>query len=335
MNVNYFVGIDISKSNFNFALMHQEDILLEGQHGNSPGGILTFIRTIRKIVSGSFEQVVFCMEHTGLYNTLLLKELHTAGATISVEPAVQIKNSIGLQRGKSDCIDARRIVEYAYRFSDKLHIWRPKRSVIIQLQHLSALRDRLVNARKQLSVPIREAEQFLDKQEMNIISKPTETVLDEIEKSIKDVDRQIKQLILSDSKLNSILQRITTIRGIGMVIATELIIRTNEFKDFQNGKQLACHVGVAPFPHSSGTSIRGKTRISHKAHKKLKTLLHLGAMSAIQCPGELKQYYERKISEGKNRMSVINAVRNKLILRVFAIVKNNTTYDENYQYSFA
>ena len=102
-------------------------------------------------------------------------------------------------------------------------------------------------------------------------------------------------------------------------------------KDFNEPKQLACHAGVAPFEHRSGSSVRGRTRVNQHARKKLKVLFHLGALAAVRVKGELRNYYERKVGEGKNKMLVLNAVRNKLIHRICAVVKRG----EKYNFSFS
>ncbi len=149
------------------------------------------------------------------------------------------------------------------------------------------MRERLVKVRTQLNVPVQEAKEFLDESELDLLTGPTEKVLKSIEESVHEVELKIKEILSSDTQLKNILKRITSIPGIGIVTATELIIRSNEFRDFQNAKQLACHVGVVPFEHT-GTSIRGRSRVDHKAHKKLKTLLHLGAMAAISRQGEFR-----------------------------------------------
>ena len=122
----------------------------------------------------------------------------------------------------------------------------------------------------------------------------------------------------------------TSVTGIGSVTATQIIITTNEFKDIRNPKQFACYSGVAPFPKESGM-FKGKARVSPMANKKVKKLLHLSALVAITYNKDLKAYYERKVTEEKkNKMSIINAVRNKLILRIFACVAQNKKYEENY-----
>ena len=114
-----------------------------------------------------------------------------------------------------------------------------------------------------------------------------------------------------------------------------MIIVTGEFTKISEPKKFACYSGVAPFPHKSGTTIRGKTRVSNLANMNLKKLLHLAALSAIQCDEELGTFYKRKTQEGKNKMSVINAVRNKLISRVFACIKDKRMYQKIYQHALA
>lgn len=334
MKLEHFVGIDVSKETFTYCLLDQTQQLQEGEIENSDQGVLEFICTIRHLIGTRFEEVVFCMEHTGIYCMILMRHLHSSGARVSVENAYRIKSSLGLTRGKSDKLDARRIAEFAMRFEDRLSYWQPKRKSIKSLQLLEKLRKRLLKAYNQILVPLKEANGFIEEQDLELISKSSHEILGLIESKIKMIEDQIQQIISRDHKLNKIVKQVQSIPGIGPVTAIELLIRTNEFKDFQNAKKLACHVGIAPFEHSSGSSIRGRTRVSHKAHKSLKTLLTLGAMATLCGNNEFRVYYDRKLAEGKNKLSIIICIRNKILHRAFAVVKNDTMYDKNYQYSF-
>ena len=114
--------------------------------------------------------------------------------------------------------------------------------------------------------------------------------------------------------------------GIGFVTAVNLIIHTNGFTIMNDSRKLACYCGVAPFEYSSGTSIRGKTKVHYMANKKLKCNLHMASLSAVKLDADLKAYYERKVAEGKNKMSVLNAVKNKLLARIVACVNNQRAY---------
>jgi len=121
----------------------------------------------------------------------------------------------------------------------------------------------------------------------------------------------------------------TSIQGVGQITACEIILTTNEFKHIKQPRQYACYAGVAPFEHSSGKK-QSRARVSHMANKKVKKLLHLAALAAIRCNKDLKTYYTRIVQEGKNKMLVSNAVRNKLIHRLFACIKNNRPYIDTY-----
>ena len=142
-------------------------------------------------------------------------------------------------------------------------------------------------------------------------------------------------VIQADARLKELFDLMVSVPGIGPVIATELLIATNEMQTINEPKKLACHAGVAPFEYRSGTSIRGKTKVSHQARKRLKSLIHMGTMSAIQVKGDLQDYYVRKLGEGKHTMLVLNAVRNKLIHRVCAVVRRGEKYDKNYRPALA
>src|SRR5690606_17779893 len=94
-------------------------------------------------------------------------------------------------------------------------------------------------------------------------------------------------------------------------------------------RKMACFAGVVPFDHQSGTSLKYKPRISVFADKELKKVLHLAAMSAIRLENDFRAYYLRKVEEGKNKMSILNAIRNKIIHRIFALIKKQTFYKNN------
>jgi transposase len=113
------------------------------------------------------------------------------------------------------------------------------------------------------------------------------------------------------------------------------IVTTNEFKNFTCPKKFACYAGVAPFEHTSGTSIKGRPRLSRKANMSMKALLHMAALVSMQYNEELRNFYERRVAEGKSKMSVLNMIRNKLIHRVFACVRDNRKYENSYINSLA
>jgi transposase len=126
-----------------------------------------------------------------------------------------------------------------------------------------------------------------------------------------------------------VMKLITSVDGIGTFTACEVILTTQEFKQISDPKKYACYAGVVPFEHSSGKKL-SRARVSHMANKKVKRLLHLSAMAAVRSNKDLKNYYERKVQEGNNKMLVLNSVRNKLIHRIFACVQGNRLYKDHY-----
>jgi transposase len=136
-----------------------------------------------------------------------------------------------------------------------------------------------------------------------------------------------------DEELNQQAKLIKTVPGVGKVLSWTMLAKTEGFKTIVEPRKMACYSGVVPFDNQSGTSIRGKKRVSSLADKNIKSILHLAAMSAIRLNNDLGAYYKRKIAQGKNKMSVINAVRNKIIHRIFAVIKSQTPYKINLELS--
>lgn len=210
--------------------------------------------------------------------------------------------------------------------------YKAPRKIIQQLKVLSSERYRLVKCKKQLGVAIKEQSAYLDNRLTKQTQRRSKKIIDQITDQIKAVDKNIMEIYYSDQHLKRIYQIVSSVPGIGLVTSLQIIVTTEEFTKITVGKKYACYAGIAPFDHTSGTSIRGKSRVSHMADKKTKTALHMAALSAICMKGELKDFFDRKVKEGKNKMSIINAVKNKLILRVFACVKQNKLFEKNYEY---
>ena len=149
------------------------------------------------------------------------------------------------------------------RFQDKCTLWQPQREVVIKLKHLFTLRNRLITSKKRLLTPLKESVSFIAQKHQKELQNACKAALQGVQKSIKETEKKINELIKSDSKLSHMNDIITSIDGIGTQTATALIVATNEFQQVEKGRGLACYAGVAPFEHSSGTSVRGRTRPSN------------------------------------------------------------------------
>lgn len=327
-----FIGIDISKQTFDFALIRMDDpsTAVSDQTSNNPAGIVRLQEFIKR-EHLEMDKTLFCMEHTGVYCRLLSGYLTENHYNVWLEMPVQIIKSMGLQRGKNDRIDAVRIARYALMKRESAVLWQPPREVLVQINDLLTLRERLTGSLKSLKQPIKELRDAGFKDSAKLIESRCSSTLKALEKEIAQIEKDLDNLINKDSNLKRLYKLAISVSGIGKITALTLLYFTNGFTMYTSANQLSCYCGIAPFEHSSGTTVRGRTRVSHFANKRLKTLLHLAAMTAILCDKQLSEYYHRKVDQGKNKMLVINAVRNKVLHRLCSVINRGTPYQKNYQ----
>lgn len=323
-----FIGIDVSKVKFDLALIKDcdKEHVIQAVFENTQKGIKAMTKFLEKECQVQLSDTIFCMEFTGIYCRPLTTFMTERECNVWLEMPVNIIRSLGLQRGKNDRVDARRIALYAYKNKEDIKLWKPQRDVILKLRDLLSLRERLISSRKSLMAPIDELIAMGDKNGAARVRRGCKLTLSSIEKEIDQIDKDLDDTIKDDPQLKELYNLATSVPGVGKYTALFMICYTNEFSIYNNPKQLACYCGVAPFEHSSGSSVRGRTRVSHMANKVLKRMLHMGAMSVISRDPELSDYYQRKIALGKNKMLVINAVRNKIIHRLCAVIKRGYEY---------
>jgi len=331
MSYQWFIGIDVSKQTLDITILNNNEKKMYEQIVNSDQSIKSFLKKLseQKI---ALHDCLFCLEHTGIYNAHFLKVMEERKLAVCLESSVHIKQSGGLLRGKNDKIDSFRIALYAFKNKEFLTLWQPERIVIRHLRRLSGIRERLLNAKKQITNTIKEDKKFISKECSAQMIRCCKQSIKALQEDIKKTEDEIKKIIDSDGRLKELFSIIESVPGVGKVTATEIVINTNEFRKINNPRKYACYAGVAPFEHSSGTSVRGKTRTSKKANLKAKSLLHMTSLVAVRFSDDLREYYERKVAEGKNKMNVLNAVKNKIIHRVFACVNQKRLYDKNYKF---
>lgn len=330
-NFNWYLGVDVSKKTLDITLLQGTKKIDYRQIENTTKAINLYLNVLKQEFSCNLKECLLCMEHTGIYNNLLLQAGYKKGLPIWLESAMQIKQSTGVSRIKNDKVDSEKIAIYAYRFKDKARLWSPSSSTVNLLNQLSKQREKLLKVKHQLTVGHGENRLFIDKSLSKMMADFVKKPIEEIMKTIKLIDNKIKAAIQSDEQTQSMVDIITSVPGVGIVTAVKIVVTTNEFKNINDPRKYACYGGIAPFERSSGTSIRGKMQVSKKANLSVKTILSMCASSSIVHNYEMKQFYERKIAEGKNKRSVLNAVRNKIIHRVFACVNQNRPYEKYYQ----
>jgi len=326
MNYQSFVGIDISKRSFDVAVrLEQSEETDHRSFANTPKGYKALARWL-VLSKVDYRSSLFCLENTGIYHRRLVRYLLKQEANVWVQSPLEIKRSLGLQRGKSDKADARRICQYAQERYRKARLYGPRESRLQRIADLMALRDRLVNYLKGLRTPVRELASIGLIQESEQMRQACEQSLKTIKAELGHLESLIQRLISEDERLNRAYQSAVSVQGVGFVAAVRLLICTDAFRRFDNPKELASYAGIAPFGYQSGTSLRARDRVHPFANKVLKAALHMCALNAIRCNAEIKAYYLRKVAEGKHKMLVLNAVRNKLLHRVCACVKQGRTY---------
>lgn len=320
------IGIDISKLTLDICII-DEDVIDHYCIKNKPAQIKSFIKQVKK--NYNVLKVELCMENTGLYNWPLYSSCNETDVTLFVVNPLHLKRSIGLVRGKNDKIDAERIALYMRRFYDELIAYEMPTNTIRKMQIMFGLRKRIVAAKKIFNAPITELKSVTDRTMFAETSRITNQIINHLEKKLVKIEQEIQSLIKADELVQENYKLVTSVQGVGKVLAWSLLIKTNNFKTINDPRKLACYVGVVPFDFQSGTSISKRPRVSFMADKQVKKVLHMAAMRAVRLEGDLQKYYAKKVAEGKNKMSVLNAVRNKLIARICSVVNNKRMYVPN------
>lgn len=331
----FFIGIDVSKPYFDASLLsviaHVKQTIETARFDNTTEGIKLFDKWLKANGVSINEQSLVVIENTGIYHRLIWSFCSKKGLPIHIGNAAHIKWSFGIARGKNDKIDSIRLCKYAFKESDTLKATAALDPELLHLKDFVSARTKLLKQLSGIKISIKELSNVNEKSHQKLIEQSVKSAIQGIEKSIQNIEEQIRKIITENEAFRRNYKLLISIPGIGHITAVYLIGCTANFGGKPSGKQLACYAGVAPFEHSSGISIRGKTRVHRMANKELKRLLHLCALSVIQHNLEFKNYYNRKKDEGKHSMSILNAVRNKIVLRVAAVVKSQAPYKSNYK----
>lgn len=336
MIFNWFVGIDVSKATLDAALCHRDnpDQSTHQQFANTTAGfkqLLSWVKKQKVDIGDSF----FCMEHTGHYTLALCCFLQEKQMGYTLVSPLHLKKSLGITRGKNDRVDARRIAQFACLHYRTLKPMKLPSACLLKLKNLMAFRDRLTKTKVSLKQTLQDLKDTSKLVDNSFIIKQSEKQLKLVEQQVKHTDKQMEAVIQEDEQVQNHFRLISSVVGIGMITAVAFLIYTQDFTAFDNGRQFACYAGTAPFEYCSGSSIRGRTKVSPLANRKMKALLSNCASAAVQHDPELKAYYQRKLKEGKAKLAVLNAVKSKLINRVFATVNRGTEYVVLKQYGQA
>lgn len=328
MDKIYFIGIDVSKKKLDICVMLNSKVVIEEQVANHTQAIVQTVNRIKDDLEINNDEFVICAEHTGQYTYPLICASNSLSFKLWLENPTQIKYSCGMTRGKNDKVDARRIATYAFRFFDKMKRYKRPTDEVIMLTQLEAERTMYVTDLAKYKTVLTDQKEFIPSAIYAQKAKRLKSLIMSLQKTIDALTDKMNEIIRGSEILNRQMQLLTSIDGIGPVIALNMIIATEGFTKFENARQFCCYAGVAPFAYTSGSSQHSQNRVSLRAAKYMKALLHMAAVAiAHRKGGELKEYFQRKVEEGKNKMTVLNAIRAKLVARMFSVIKNDRIYE--------
>jgi len=330
MEIIDVIGIDVSKLTIDVVIHKSKSY---HQFENTNKGFATLCKWALSQSKLDANNLLFVFEHTGLYSHQLAVYLSEKEFSFSIVPGLEIKRSLGIARGKDDKIDAAKIARYGYRLKDEIKTTKLLTQELQDLKNLLTLRDRMVRQRAGYKASLKEMKIVLKRKDNVILFTTQEKIIASFDKQIDRIEKQMNEIIHCSKELKNQFDLMTSITGIGQQTALYMIVYTAAFTKFRNSRCFASYCGIAPFPNSSGTSIRGKTKVSGLANKKMKSLLDLAAKSAVQYNVEMKMYYNKRVEEGKSKMSTINVIRNKLLSRMFAVVKRGSPYVNTMSYA--
>lgn len=322
MKARTIIGVDVSKLTLDSAVLPADE---SKQVANARQGFKQWKQWMERNRQADNE-VLVVMEHTGLYSHLFELFLQAEEISYCKKPAAEIKQSIGLTRGKNDRIDARRIAQYGWLRREELVAGQYPIALIVSIKDLLSYRNKLVRDRSGYKVRLKEELETGRVKKTDFLYKEQQKDIAYLDAKIKMVEKEILKLIKSDKAVHRNFLLLQTIKGVGKITAAYIIAVTDNFVRFSDPRKFNCYAGLAPFDHQSGKSIRARSRISHLANKTIKCLLRLSAFVAIQYNEELKTYYRARVAEGKSKMSVLNIIGAKLVKIMFAVVKRQTPY---------
>ena len=320
----FIVGIDVSSDKIDVHIVNADSkAVVEIQLACTFKGYDQLLRLCKKM--DELDHFWFCFEHTGTYSLMLAYFLQTHECHFSVLPALQIKNSSGMTRGKTDQVDAQRIAEYAHRHFDTMTQYNVPSDNLLKIKQLLTRRSQLVRMRTQNKNSLKAHLNYEKLTKQKLVSPDINRMTKYLDRLIKKIEDQIQAILKEDEQVNQTNKLIQSVPGIGKITAAYLIMITQNFNAFDSSRKLNCYAGIAPFEHSSG-KFKGRSRTSKLRNKHLKTLLMNGANAAVRHDPEFKRYYERKSAQGKAYNCIMNAICAKIIDRTFAVVKRQTPF---------
>lgn len=327
------VGVDISKDDFKvcfycFEANGRKYIKGSRTFKNTAAGFKEFLKWIEKKRIKDLE-VHITLEATGVYYENLTHFLHSKGYFVSVVLPNQSKayaQSLGLKT-KTDKVDAQMLGQMG--LERDLRRWQPTSTQIRKLKQLTRDRTNLIEEKTALSNKIHALEHSYEA-DKGVVKRANQR-LRLIKKQIKQVEKDILNAIQADDILQEKIDNICKVKGLGVTTVATIIAETNGFELFTSRSQLISYAGYDVVQRESGTSVKGKTRISKKGNSHIRRAMYFPALSMAKHEPVFKQLYERVLERSGIKMKGCVAVQRKALILIYTLFKNNEAYDPNYQ----
>ena len=294
---------------------------------NNDSGVKLLVDWVNKLTDYEVP-VRYVMEATGVYHQKLAYYLVDNGCEISIVLPNKISNYIRTLELKTitDKTCSQAIAQFG--LERKLDKWAKPKSIYKELQQLTRERDQIVQERSVIKNQI-----HAEKTE----SEPNQKSLERMQARIrflnsqeKEIKADITDIVSKDSDLKQVINNITTIPGVGELTAVIVLAETNGFELIRNKSQLSSYAGLDVKEKQSGTSVKGKPRISKKGNRNLRKSMHLPSLTAVKWDENFKNIYARLISKNGIKMKALVAVQRKILELIYILFKNETVYDKEY-----
>ncbi|MEM1117439.1 MAG: transposase [Bacteroidota bacterium] len=289
---------------------------------NTPDGLAAFCAALP-------DESLVGVENTGVYSELLCYALHHAGVAVMLLDPGAVHRAFP-PGPKTDALDSARIAEYAHRYADRLARWQPRAEVVEQVrvllatppttggwEHLVGQRTAALNARSALR--------------RKVVQTPgANAALDAVAAALREqvgaIEAELRRLIGAHPSLAQGVSLLVGIPGVGLLLASQMVVLTEGFTDVPPARRLASRLGIAPHPHRSGTSVRRPDRSRGYGHPAVRKLLHLAARSRRTHDAASRGYFEAKVGAGKAARLVLNNLSNRLVAVMCAVLRDGVPY---------
>lgn len=329
------VGIDISKDTFTACVCSKSsggDLRFSsiGHFKNEKQGFNQLIRWVRK--SGKdLSGVNFLMEATGVYYEKLAYHLDKLSLEVNVVLPNTSKHYFGSLniKTKTDELDAKVLSQMA--LERKHHRWQAPDPIYLELRNLTRYYVQL-QEEKTVFTNIKHSKEH-SAESLAIVMKMNKQMIAHLDKQLEKLKKEIERVCKSNDELWGKIEKLLTIKGVGLQTIAAVLAETLGFSQTESAKQLASYAGYDVVQRESGTSIKGKTRISKKGNRYIRNALYFPAMVSCRYNPLLKQNYMRIIQRKSSKMVGQVAVQRKLLLLIYSLWKNDTTFDPEYKKS--